>query len=90
MSSLIVHEEGPFNIFMKIREFFGIQHDNGIAYMIPDSFIAGLISCVWCFSIWLSVLWAVLWFISPEITLYVSIPLAFSAFAIIVETLTRR
>lgn len=89
VSSLVVHEAGPFDMFIKIREFFGIQHDNGIPYMIPSTFIAGVISCVWCFSIWLSVLWVILWFTSPDFIFYVSLPLAFSGFAIMVETLTR-
>lgn len=86
ISSLFVNEKGPANVFIKMRELAGISHDpDGNISMIPDRFFAGVLSCVWCCSIWVSFFLTAIWLFYPEIALRTSIPFAFSAVAIIIE-----
>lgn len=86
ISNLFVYEAGPWNIFLRLRESAGIEHDDsGHPYMIPDNFTAQLLSCIWCFSIWVSFYVTTLWIISPEWALKLSIPFALSGGAILIE-----
>ena len=86
ISSLFVNESGPWGIFVKARAWTGILHnDKGIAYQIPDNFLAGVLSCVWCCSIWVSLFMAIVWFVSPSLALKIAVPFALSAGAIAVD-----
>lgn len=88
ISSLFVNESGPFNIFMKIREWTGIQHDDsGYPFMIPDNFFAQLLSCIWCASIWISFFFTILWLAYPDLSLKIAVVFAFSGGAILFDRL---
>lgn len=87
ISSLFVNEDGPFEVFRNFRLWSGIQYDDfGMMNMIPNSFFAGVLSCVWCCSIWISFFLTAIWLFYPEIALKASVPFAFSAVAIIIDT----
>lgn len=91
ISSLLVNEPGPWHIFTKIRKLTGLQHDeNDKVYQIPDRFFAGILSCVWCTSIYIGAFWAILWIFIPQITIYLGVLFALSAAAIIIEKYTAR
>lgn len=86
ISSLFVHEKGPFHIFSILREAIGIQHDNDDnPYAYPSGFLGELFSCVWCFSIWIGIFLAILYFISASVYVWITLPLAWSAGAILLE-----
>jgi len=87
ISSLFVNEAGPGNIFLKLREWAGIQFDGD---MVPETFIAGVLSCTWCFSIWASFFLTAFWLISPEWSLKLSVPFAFSGIAILLDVAIKR
>ena len=83
-TSLFVREDGPFNMFRKLRESFGITHDeNGQVLMVPDR--AKLLSCMWCFSMWTGLSWFLFWFLLPQISIYIAFPFSFSAFTILID-----
>jgi hypothetical protein len=87
----LVNEAGPFDMFMKLRERVGIQHDEEkIPFLIPDGFLPGVLSCVWCSSVWCAGLFVLAWLILPHVALPVALVLALSAVAVIVETFVRR
>jgi len=66
LSSLIVDEAGPFDIFVKFRELLGIKHDvGGEISCIPDNFLANLCSCLWCVSIWMAGFVYLIYWIEP-------------------------
>jgi len=66
ISSLIVEEAGPFDMFVKFRELFGIRHDEaGQINCIPDNVLANLCSCLWCVSIWAAGLVYLIWWLEP-------------------------
>lgn len=91
ISSLFVNEDGPAHIFRRIRELAGITHDDqGVFVIIPETFLAGVLSCVWCCSIWVSFFMTAFWLISPEISLKLAVPFAFSGMAIVIEKWVNR
>lgn len=48
-------------VFVRLRSLFGIEHDaEGNPTTWPDNLAAGLLSCVWCASIWaVFLLWGI-------------------------------
>lgn len=91
ISSLLVRERGPFNVFVHLRAMAGIQHDdNGLPWIIPDRFFSQLLGCVWCSSVWVGILFLPFLLFSPEWSLKLSIPLALSASAILLDVLIQK
>lgn len=86
LSSMIVREAGPFFIFRKIREATGITHEeNGAILTVPDNLLAGLISCMWCTSVWMGAIWIVLWVFLPRETIVVASVFTLSAVSIALD-----
>lgn len=86
ISSLLVREDGPFFVFRKLREITGIEHDDeGDIFMIPETFFAGLLSCVWCCSVWVALGWWLFWLVSPDLAAVCAVWPAISGGALIVE-----
>ncbi len=54
----------------------------------PESFLAGLLSCVWCTSIWAGAFWVILALFLPAPTFYVALVFALSAAAIFLQEST--
>lgn len=89
LSAMLSYETGPFDIFIKVREFAGIMHDdNGEKVDSNGSFFAELLDCVWCVSVWIGVFTGlIVWFCPVLVVLF--LPFAFSAGAILIERLAR-
>ncbi len=69
VSSLFVQEAGPFRIFERLRERVGLVE--GEVSIQPEGlrgFLYGLLSCVWCLSIWVVPLMWVLFEVSGVAT----------------------
>lgn len=57
ISSLLAREDGPFDVFSRIRNFIGVvYYDN--ENCTPKNVLARGIICVWCNSIWVSAVMA--------------------------------
>lgn len=85
-ASMLVLETGPWRIFIRVREWSGITHDeNDEVMMIPDWFFAGILSCVWCCSMWVGAFWMIIWLIVPLLAIKIATVFAFSAVAILVN-----
>jgi len=86
VSSMLVNERGPGDMFLHLRELAGFEHDeDGIVTIIPETFIGGVLSCMWCCSVWVGLFFsagALLW---PLGAIWGATPLALSAGAILVE-----
>lgn len=80
IASLLVNEEGPFRVFEKLREKVGIHKEE-----IRDGFLPGVLSCVWCCSMWVGGIWTLVWFFFPSVVEWLALPFALSAVAIGVE-----
>lgn len=91
LSSLLTAEPGPFKAFQRIREMAGIRHDeDGRISMTPDTFAAGVLSCIWCLSVWVGAVVAAAAFIAPAIAFWVCLPFALSGAAIAIDSIVRR
>lgn len=88
LSAVLSYETGPFNIFILLREMAGIVHDDdGKKTIVPESFFAELLDCVWCTSMWIGGAVAISLFFYP-VLVWLLLPFALSAGAIIVEKVT--
>lgn len=91
IASVFVNEPGPFFLFRKLRELAGIRHDErGMMTVIPDSFFAQILSCIWCSSLWIGLFFAVFAYISPLMSLQFAMIFAFSTIAILIEKFIRK
>lgn len=86
VSSLITHEDGPGNIFARVRRAVGAERPGEMTG------VAILFTCVWCMSVWVA------FFVAPTVVLlekgydwprYVLLVPAASAIAIIIESIVR-
>lgn len=84
ISSIFVNEGGPFDLFLKIRtNIAGIKYDEfGKMSMIPGNVLAGILSCVWCCSMWIGFFFTLFWLVFPTISFILAVPFALSALAI--------
>ena len=90
VASLLVHEEGPWKVFFRLRVWAGIVHGpQGEIAMIPDRFLAGVLSCVWCCSLWVALGWSAFWLVSPVGSVWCAGVFAMSAAAIGMEKVIR-
>lgn len=52
ISSLLVHEDGPWYVFKRLREAVGFEYyDDGAVLREPDN---NVLACVWCTSVWVA------------------------------------
>jgi Protein of unknown function (DUF1360) len=85
LSSLIAKEDGIFDIFLKIREYFGvyaIELPNLDVVYEANTIIGKLLKCYWCNSIWVAFFIYLLYKKFPKTTIEVMTPLALSMFGI--------
>jgi len=80
VASLIVHEDGPLEIFDRLRRRAGVYAEG------PLSQIATMLTCVWCVSIWTAL---ALWALHGVVPVATAI-MAASAVAVAVETYVRK
>lgn len=60
IASLLVNEDGPFNVFLQFRHLLGLDKIGEIKGFLPTLF-----GCVWCISIWTAVAMWGLWELEP-------------------------
>lgn len=53
LTSLLFREDGPFDIFLKLRSFIGVYYDE---YSQPRgrNVVALAFTCFWCLSMWIA------------------------------------
>lgn len=59
LTSLLHYEDGPYQIFEKLRRWAGAfqenAHEGRLALTsLCKSFLGGLLSCFWCLSVWMA------------------------------------
>lgn len=74
IASLLVREDGPFDIFEKIRRRFQPYGD-------PLEGIGKMLACVWCTAVWTAIACYLIW-VAWELPI---ILLAASAIAVVIE-----
>ena len=86
LSSLLAAEEGPYNIFSKLRTKVGIYYIGG--RVDAQTELAKLFSCTWCLSVWIGAIASIAYATIKEPIVWIVMPLALSAAAIIVGKFT--
>lgn len=51
LSSLLVSERGPYDIFGRLRDWAGVTYDEQ-SQPTGDSELAQALACIWCASVW--------------------------------------
>ena len=74
ISHMIVWEDGPFKIFMKMQ-----------SWCERNDFLTDLLSCVWCLSVWVGAILVFSAIMDKIVTIYLMLPFALSAIAAILE-----
>lgn len=58
LTNLLVNEDGPLDIFLKLREYLGVYHSGGyeeyLEKPVYEQILVGLFQCIWCMSVWVS------------------------------------
>jgi hypothetical protein len=85
MTSLLVWEDGPFEMFARIRHVLGVRYDETNMAYGSNWFAKGVV-CPACASVWFGTLWAVAYWLWPDVW-WLALPLALSAGAILMERL---
>ena len=83
VSSLLVDENGPFDIFAELRYRVGVRFDKQSQPYGKNEF-AKVFTCIWCMSIWIGIMLTIGFALIPTITYWICLPLALSAGAIYV------
>lgn len=80
LSSLFVHEDGPLEIFARLRDKIGVRYDEQ-SRPYGSNELAKVFTCVWCVSVWIGLLWALVFYPGN----FLIGGLAYSAGAILIE-----
>ncbi len=86
IASLLATEQGPWDMFGKIRATLGVYyHAEGSLMPYADNVFGKAVICVWCSSVWIALLFVIGGRIAPKPTFLVALPLAISAGAVIIN-----
>lgn len=85
ITNLLVHEDGPGDIFVKLRSFIGVRFDEH-SNRYGTNMVAQAFTCVWCLSIWIAAIMT-LSINHVYLHIYVLHLLAISAGSILIEEL---
>ena len=84
ISSMLVAEDGPWEIFSRLRYVLGIKPDDmGVDY--PTNEVAKALMCVWCTSVWISIVVSILAHFNQGLVVAILLPLCLSGVAIVVN-----
>lgn len=83
ITSLLVTEFGPGDIFERLRYRLGVRYDVS-GHRTGNNLIAEAFTCLWCLSVWVGVALATLFLLWPGVT-WLAMPFAFSAAAILID-----
>lgn len=84
LSSLLVNELGPANIFEHMRRRIGVRYsESGIRY--GENIVAEAFICVWCLSVWVGLVFGLLWTFNGVVATMIAVPFALSGGAILIE-----
>ena len=83
LSSLLVNEDGPWDLLAKLRKLIGIYYDERSEPQ-GKNVVAQAMICVWCISVWVGLFMTVMYSLAP-FTVVLMLPFALSTVAIIIE-----
>lgn len=85
ISSLLAHEEGPWDLLEKIRHLVGVKYNQN-SDRIGTNVVSKGVICIWCNSIWIGTIFILLHVVvGTDTTTLLATPFALSTLAIIIE-----
>jgi len=86
LSSLLMKERGPFDLFVRVRKLIGVKHyDDGTPLSYKDNFFGNLFSCCWCLSVWIAFAYTAFYIFLPRYAIIFALPLSLSTVTILIE-----
>jgi hypothetical protein len=90
ISYAVVNEDGPWDIFTRFRDW-GVRLDDVGRVVWTRYAILKVLTCLWCFSIWIAFGLFILYLLTGErVVVALSLPFSLSAAAILFEQLIDR
>ena len=83
IAALVTQEQGPHSVFERLRVACGVRYKDGD--LIAETELAKLIACPWCLSIHLGCIATVLYLLFGNPAVWMALPFALSALAIIAD-----
>ena len=84
ISSLLVYEDGPFDVLAKFRSFIGVYYDE-MSVSRGKNVFASALTCLWCTSPYIAIFLVGGWIVFPKEAILVYLPFTVSAIAIMIE-----
>lgn len=84
MASLLAEEDGPFEMFARLRALVGVKYNARTGSDYGINRLAQGMLCVWCNSVWVGAAWTLAYW-WDERTIWLALPLALSAGALLVH-----
>ncbi len=88
LTSLLVNEDGPFEVFAKLRHLCGVRLDEQSCTYGTNWFAKGL-ACFWCCSSWCGIVWVIAYMLCKD-SVWIALPFALSAGAIAIQSFVDR
>ncbi len=89
LSSLLVSEDGPADVFAKIRMKAGVRYDE-YSNAYGTNVVSQALTCVWCTSVWVGLFWAILYLVSVDVSFYMALPFGLSGGAILINQFVKK
>lgn len=86
IASLLAQEDGPFDLFERLRVLAGTRYNQQSEPVGLTPLAQGLL-CVWCTSVWVGALMTLAYWRDTRVV-WLAMPLALSAGAILIQRLT--
>lgn len=86
LCSLITDEDGPWYVLEHLRHRLGVAYDERNQRYGRNEVARGIL-CPWCLSVWVGAFWALLAATWPDGVLWVALPFALSAGAILLNSI---
>jgi len=84
LTSLLVWEAGPWDLLYRMRHAAGIRY-NEQSEREAKTMLGRLLLCPWCTSVWVGVGLAFGYWLRPDLTRWLALPLAISAATVLLE-----
>lgn len=87
VGSLLAREPGPYDILDRLRYFVGVRYDE-LNKPHGTNVVSKMMLCMYCNTIWIGLVFTVLYLAFDKTFVYVCLPLSLSAAALIVDNIS--
>lgn len=87
LSNLLVNEDGPFDLFAKVRAVFDIRVDPETKefYLLKPNVIGDMLLCIMCTSIWVAAAMTLAYLLLPVLTFWFALGLSLSTVTCVID-----